>query len=96
MLKIGLQLLFISFIIEYKFLNISIGMLIIEKVESLATTVVSEINVMSLLVQFRGKYNRLTYAIISPVYDINIKRRQALFYFCTSCVYLIGRWYHHL
>lgn len=64
MLKIGLQLLFISFIIEYKFLNISIGMLIIEKVESLATTVASKINVMSLLVQFRGKYNRLTYARI--------------------------------
>lgn len=57
MLKIALQLLFISFIIEYKFLNISIVMLIIEKVESLETTVASEINAMSLLVQSHGKYS---------------------------------------
>lgn len=49
MLKIGLQLSFISFIIEYKFLKISIVMLIIEKVESLETSVASEINVMLLL-----------------------------------------------
>lgn len=49
MLKIGLQLSFISFIIEYKFLKISIIMLIIEKVESLETSVASEINVMLLL-----------------------------------------------
>lgn len=49
MLKIGLQLSFISFIIEYKFLKISIVMLIIGKVESLETSVASEINVMLLL-----------------------------------------------